>query len=509
MAGPEACSGGHRLLLTWESTFPRSRHAHPLHRGARGIPQDCPCLGREGADAARTGVGPGGYLPARDLQTGGRSGFPGHQPRSQVRRQWPGLLVRDGVLRGAVAQPERGREHGAAGAGPDGHAHHQRDRHGRAEARVPGARAQGREDRRAGRERAGGGLGRGQHEDDGAHRRRRLRHQRLEDVDHQRHPGGLHHAGGAHGRGRLRGHLPGDVPHGREGLLGVQEARQGGQPLLGHGHPLLRGLPHPPALRAGRGERGLLLHHDQLPGRAAGDRAHGGGGHGAHGGGRAALWHRAGGLRQAAAQVPGVAPQVRRAPHRHRGRQAAHVPRGGGLRSEGERGEGDLHGEALRGRSGAARGLRLPAVLRGHGLHRGDAHRPGMAGHPPHHHRRRDLRGDEGDPLEDLQLLDQAGGEQSPTGALVTAPIRGRCTSRCTRNPNSKWHRHTRSCTARPCRSWPRWWGTPRSWDSHRPSPRPLLRRRLPGRPAAQRGWTRAPGTARTRRCLHNLPSRG
>ncbi len=42
-----------------------------------------------------------------------------------------------------------------------------------------------------------------------------------------------------------------------------------------------------------------------------------------------ALRPRARGLRPAADQVPGVAPQVRRAPDGHRGGQAAHLPRGG------------------------------------------------------------------------------------------------------------------------------------------------------------------------------------
>ena len=54
-----------------------------------------------------------------------------------------------------------------------------------------------------------------------------------------------------------------------KGFGGRAEARQGGQPLLRHGHPLLRGLPHPAPVPARRGEPGLLPHHDRTS-RASG-----------------------------------------------------------------------------------------------------------------------------------------------------------------------------------------------------------------------------------------------
>ena len=53
-----------------------------------------------------------------------------------------------------------------------------------------------------------------------APRRRRLRDQRQQDVDHQRHPRRLHHARGAHRRQGLRRRVTDDFPHRREGLLG-------------------------------------------------------------------------------------------------------------------------------------------------------------------------------------------------------------------------------------------------------------------------------------------------
>ena len=102
-------------------------------------------------------------------------------------------------------------------------------------------------------------------------------------------------------------------------------------------------------------------------------------------------------LRQAAGAVPGVAAQVRRAPHRHRGGALAHLPRLRSLRPQGDGGEGDHHGQALRRRPGAAGGLRLHAVPRRHGLRGRDAGRPRLARPPGDDHRGRHVGDHEGD----------------------------------------------------------------------------------------------------------------
>ena len=66
-----------------------------------------------------------GIFPREVFNKCGSLGVLGHQPRPDVRRQRARLLVRDGLRRGAGAQPQRRRQHGAARAEPNGHADHQ------------------------------------------------------------------------------------------------------------------------------------------------------------------------------------------------------------------------------------------------------------------------------------------------------------------------------------------------------------------------------------------------
>ena len=75
--------------------------------------------------------------------------------------------------------------------------------------------------------------------------RRRLRHQRLEDLHHQRHARRLHHAGRAHRRRGLRRHQPDALPDRHQGLQGHAQAQEDRQPRLRHRGALLRGLPDP------------------------------------------------------------------------------------------------------------------------------------------------------------------------------------------------------------------------------------------------------------------------
>ena len=102
-----------------------------------------------------------------------------------------------------------------------------------------------RQDRRARRQRAQLRLRRGVDPHHRAQGRRRLRHQRREVLDHQRHARRLHHAGGAHRRRGLRRHLARALPDRRQGLQGHAQDPQGRQPRLRHRRALVRGLPHP------------------------------------------------------------------------------------------------------------------------------------------------------------------------------------------------------------------------------------------------------------------------
>src|SRR2546422_7345042 len=363
-----------------------------LHAGAPAVPQDSARLRRARARPARSGVGRGGDLPARDLSRhGGDRGARPQLPRERRRRRGR-LLVRGGPGRGADPLPGLPRPHGAAGAVADRHADHRPDRHGRAEEGVPRPRARRGEDRRARHLGAGRGKRRREPAHHGSPQRRRVRDQRREDVDHERDACRLHHARRAHRRPWARRHLAGDLPDRREGIQRLQEAGEGGKSLLRYRASLLRGLPDPGPLPARRGERRLLPRDDQLPGRAAGRGHRRGRRHAAAGGRRAPLRKRAHRLRQAAGQVPGLAPSPGRTPHGHRGGALAHLPRLRSLQPQGAGGEGDQHGQAPRRRSDAEGRLRLPAAPRRDGIRRGDAGRSRLSRRAAAHHRRRHER---------------------------------------------------------------------------------------------------------------------
>ena len=174
------------------------------------------------------------------------------------------------VLAEEIAQRQLGRPgDGRRGAHRHGDAADPRVRHRGAEAGVGRAGDQGREDPLPRHHRARRRLGRLGDQDAGRARRRRLRHQRLQDLHHQRPPRRrdrarhqdrprrrlrrLHAVPGADGRPRRDPReAPGEARHAR---LGHGAARLPGRARARHG-----------GARPGR--QGLLPHHVGAPGRA-------------------------------------------------------------------------------------------------------------------------------------------------------------------------------------------------------------------------------------------------
>src|SRR5262249_27250212 len=105
-------------------------------------------------------------------------------------------------------------------------------------------------------------------------------------------------------------------------------------------------------------------------------------------------------LRPADRLVPGLEAQARRASDVDRSRAPADVPRVRPLQPQGGSDEGDHDGQALRGRSDPARGLRLPATVRWMGLHRGVPHRARVPRRATCDHRWWNVRDHERDPDE-------------------------------------------------------------------------------------------------------------
>ena len=107
-------------------------------------------------------------------------------------------------------------------------------------------------------------------QDHGEEGRRRLRHQRRQDVDHQRHPGRLdvparQHVGRAGAQEQVAD-LPADEDQGRADR---PQARQARHALLRHRADLLRGRARAAALPDRQGGRGLHLPDAAVPGGAA------------------------------------------------------------------------------------------------------------------------------------------------------------------------------------------------------------------------------------------------
>ena len=164
-----------------------------------------------------------------------------HLPRG-VRRPGRRLLLRARARRGDDARQLRRPRHGHRGPHRHGHAADSPVRHRAAEAGLPGARDQGREDRLPRHHRARRGLRRRRDQDARAQGRRRIRHQRLQDLHHQRPPGRLHRARHQDRRRRRLRRL--HAVHRRHGPAGRgprEEAAEDGHARLRHGAARLRG----------------------------------------------------------------------------------------------------------------------------------------------------------------------------------------------------------------------------------------------------------------------------
>ena len=118
--------------------------------------------------------------------------------------------------------------------------------------------------------RARRGFGRRLDQDQRALRRRRLPHQRRQDVDHQRHPGRLDLPARQHRRWPRSPQQIADLrAHEEQGRHRRAKARQDGHALLGHRADLLRQCPRAQAQPDRRGGQGLYLPDDPVPGGAA------------------------------------------------------------------------------------------------------------------------------------------------------------------------------------------------------------------------------------------------
>ena len=145
-----------------------------------------------GDQPARRRMGGGRHLPRpRPLQEDGRPGLSRHQQAGQVRRHGARLLLPARVPRDAGPHPLRRRADGDRRADRHGDARALPLRLGGAVQGVPRALDQGRLRRLPRRVGGRRRLRRRLHQDHGEKGRRRLRHQRRQDVDHQRHPGRL------------------------------------------------------------------------------------------------------------------------------------------------------------------------------------------------------------------------------------------------------------------------------------------------------------------------------
>ena len=172
----------------------RPPQALHLHRGARPAARVDRQLRHQGAGAARRALG-GGDLRRLGLPAHGRAGLPRPLLPRGVRRPGRRLLRQPDPRRGD-AQVQLGRAgDGHRRAHRHGHAAGAPVRHRGAEAELPGALDQGREDLLPGDHRARRRLRRERDQDPRRARRRRVGDQRLEDLHHQRPPRRLHRAG--------------------------------------------------------------------------------------------------------------------------------------------------------------------------------------------------------------------------------------------------------------------------------------------------------------------------
>ncbi len=166
--------------------------SHADHPRARGDPAHAEALHRRGDQPARRRVGSRRGVPGAHRVQAARRARPArpHQAR-EVRRHGARLLVLD--RHGRDARPRRLRRRADGDRRADRHVHAGARplRLGGALPRVPGAGDRRRRGRLHRRLRARRRLRRGEHQDHGAQGRRRLRHQRRQDVDHQQPAGRL------------------------------------------------------------------------------------------------------------------------------------------------------------------------------------------------------------------------------------------------------------------------------------------------------------------------------
>ena len=209
-------------------------------RRAPDLSQDVTGPLRAGDRAACRRLGGGPHLSGpRALPQAGRGRPARAGVRRGLRRHGGRPLLHGGGRRGDGADQLRRRPHGHGGADVDGHPGAGPLRIPRAQGAVPGpghpGRAGGlhRRDRTRRRER------RGRHPHPGRPRRRRVGHQRVQALHHQRHPGRLALPAGPHER---RAGLPGHVAHRgpdrdrRRGRLA--QAREAGHVVERHGRAL-------------------------------------------------------------------------------------------------------------------------------------------------------------------------------------------------------------------------------------------------------------------------------
>ena len=331
-----------------QARLPVPQEALHLHRGARPPARVDRLVRGEGAGPPRRALG-GGDLRRLGVRADGRARLPRPLLPRGVRRPGRRLLLQPGAGRGDDQVQLRRAGDGHRRPHRHGHAAGLPVRHRGAEAELPRARDQGREDLLPRDHRARRRLGRRRHQDARGARRRRVRDQRVQDLHHERPPGRLHRARHEDRprRGLRRLHaLP--RGHGLARRDPREEAREARHARLRHRAARLPGRAGAGGQHARRGGQGLLPHHVGAPGRAA-DRRRG------LRGGRPALLRPHDAVRQGARGVrpldrplPGDPPQVRRDGHEDRGRAAAHLHDGLALPERRVPRARDLDGQALR-----------------------------------------------------------------------------------------------------------------------------------------------------------------
>ena len=362
----------------------REPHATPaLHRRphrAAGLAEEV-LRGRDQPAHRRMGKG-------RDLSgqgavpQDGQARLPGREQAGRIRRPGPGLQLCRGLCRRPERHPVRRRADGHRRADRHGHAGAGALRLRRGAQGVPRAVDQRRLRGLPGRVGSRRRLRRGLDQDPCAQGRRRLRHQRRQDVDHQRHPGRLvlrarQHQRRCFGPPQQDADLRADEDARRRSRA---QAEEGGHELVGHGAAALRQRARAAALAHRRRGHGLHLPDAAVPGRAPVGRGRLAQEQRSHPGDHR-LPARAPGLRQAAAGQPVHLLQAGRAADRGRGDGRA-VPQGGGaVRGRQRRDAAGLDVQAEVRAPGARGGRLVRAVLGRHGLHRGDARQPRLARH--------------------------------------------------------------------------------------------------------------------------------